>query len=148
MPHVAVQQPSLRNFNRPLWALQQSTSGHRGDVLRLGEELVSRAEIAGFEMTEDATAYRHGRFLAALMFAALAALVVIGVTALAWQWRYMLAASILACLSAMALQDVYLAQTSRLYRFRVQLENGREIRLAIPDPASAAALTAVLSQRG
>ncbi len=148
MPHVAVQQPSLRNHNRPLWAVEQSSRDPGADTLRLGEATVTRAEIAGYDMTEDRTAYRHGRFLAALAFALLSGMIVVGVTALAWQWRYMLAAAILAVLSAMALQDVYLANTSRLYRFRVQLKDGRRIKLAIPTEASAAALTAVLSQRG
>lgn len=148
MPHVAIRQPSLRNHNRPLWAVQQSGPDAAGDTLRLGEDCFTRAEIAGFEVSQDHTAYRHGRFLAALLFALLAAIILIGITALAWQWRYMLAVIILAVLSGMALQDVYLAQTSRLYRFTVRLENGRQVRLAIPDAASAAALTAVLSRRG
>lgn len=127
-----------------MWALERAGSAAPG-VLRLGEARVALDDVTSFDSEEDRTAFRHGRFLAALMFALLCGCVITGVTAFGWQWRHMLAALILACLSAMAVQDIWLANTSRMYRFRVRTRGGATIRFATADAASAAALLAVLN---
>lgn len=144
MPHVSVLQPSLRNHMLPAWSLERGAGSRVPDCLRLGDRYVRLDDIARFDAYEDRSALRHGRFIAALLFAGLAGYTLLGVTTFGWQWRYMLAVAILSGLSLMALQDVYLSSPSRLYRFRVATHTGETICFAVADAASAAALLAVL----
>jgi hypothetical protein len=131
----------------PTWEISPAErTPQLGAMLRLGARAVPISQVRGFIASADREADKKPAFAVLAVFGIAALFFLLGVVDVGWRARFLVAATLFACIALSAFHDMAWLTTSDVYRVEVLTAQGETLRYATVNAQEQEALLATLER--